>query len=315
MSHYLGVDGGGTKTAFVLADETGTPLAEVTGPGTYYFPVGIDLVERVLRDGVARVTAQAGVQVETIDRAFVALPGHGEASGDIAELDAITRRVLGHDRFDVGNDAVAGWAGSLGGVDGINIVAGTGSIAYGEWRGAAHRAGGWSEVFGDEGSAYWVAVRGLNAFSRMSDGRRTSGPLHAAIRQRVGAATDLDVIGVVVDGWGAKRDRIASLAPAVTEAARAGDTAAQAIVRDAGAELAALVGAVRAGLGVAAGETLPVSYSGGMFSDPGIRAAFEAALPPDSELREPVAGPALGAALYARRRAEVLGHTASASDR
>jgi N-acetylglucosamine kinase-like BadF-type ATPase len=307
MGLYLGVDGGGTKTAFVLADESGTPLAEVTGPGTYYFPVGIDLVERVLRDGVARVTAAAGVQVETIDRAFVGLPGHGEASGDLAELDAATRRVLGHDRYDVGNDAVAGWAGSLGGADGINIVAGTGSIAYGEWRGAAHRAGGWSEVFGDEGSAYWVAVRGLNAFSRMSDGRLTSGLLQGAIRERVGAATDLDVIGVVVDGWGAKRDRIASLAPAVTEAAEAGDSAAQAIVDDAGGELAALVGAVRAGLGVPSGETVPVSYSGGMFKAAGIRAAFEAALPPGCDLREPVAGPALGAALYARRRAGVLG--------
>ena len=115
------------------------------------------------------------------------------------------------------------------------------------------------------------------------------------------------MIGVVVDRWGAKRDRIASLAPAVTEAAEAGDVAAQAIVDDTGAELAALVGAVRTGLGVPSGETVPVSYSGGMFKAAGIRAAFEAALPPGCDLREPVTGPALGAALYARRRAIGLG--------
>jgi N-acetylglucosamine kinase-like BadF-type ATPase len=306
MGLYLGVDGGGTKTAFVLADDAGEVLAEAAGPSAYYFASGIDLVERVLEDGVAAVTRSAGLDRTAIDRAFVALPGHGEASADVPALDAIAGRVLGHDRYDVGNDAVAGWAGSLGGADGINIVAGTGSVAYGEWRGTAHRAGGWSEVFGDEGSAYWVAVRGLNAFSRMSDGRLPSGPLHAAIRERVQAATDLDVIGVVVDGWGAKRDRIAALAPAVTEAAASGDAAAQAIVDDAGAELAALVAAVRAGLGVAPGERVPVSYSGGMFRAPGIRAAFEAALPAGSELREPIAGPALGAALYARRRARLI---------
>ena len=306
MGVYLGVDGGGTKTAYVLADEGGTVLAESTGPSAYYFSAGIDLVERVLEDGVAAVTRSAGLDRSAIDRAFVALAGHGEASADLPELDAIVGRVLGHDRYDVGNDAVAGWAGSLGGADGINIVAGTGSIAYGEWRGAAHRAGGWSEVFGDEGSAYWVAVRGLNAFSRMSDGRLPSGPLQAAIRDRVGAATDLDVIGVVVDGWGAKRDRIAGLAPTVTAAATEGDAVAQAIVDDAGAELAALVTAVRAGLGVAPAEIVPVSYSGGMFRAPGIRAAFEAALPPGSDLRTPIAGPALGAALYARRRARTL---------
>ena len=304
MPVYLGVDGGGTKTAFVLADEAGGVLAESTGASAYYFAAGIDLVGRVLEEGVTAVTRAAGIERSAIDRAFVALPGHGEASGDVTELDAIAGRVLGHDRYDVGNDAVAGWAGSLAGEDGVNIVAGTGSIAYGEWRGATHRAGGWSEVFGDEGSAYWVAVRGLNAFSRMSDGRLPRGPLHAAIRDRVQAATDLDVIGVVVDAWEAKRDRIAALAPAVTRAAEAGDGAAQAIVAEAGAELAALVGAVRSGLGIAAGETVPVSFSGGMFRAPGIRAAFEAALPAGSDLREPVAGPGLGAALYARRRAQ-----------
>jgi N-acetylglucosamine kinase-like BadF-type ATPase len=307
MAVYLGVDGGGTKTAFLLADESGTVLAEATGPSAYYFSSGMDLVERVLADGVARLTAATGIDANSIDRAFVTLPGHGEASADLAELAAIPARVLGHDRYDVGNDAVAGWAGSLGGADGINIVAGTGSIAYGEWQGASHRAGGWSEVFGDEGSAYWVAVRGLNAFSRMSDGRLPRGPLHEAVRTRVGAPTDLDVVGVIVDQWGGKRDRIAALAPAVTEAAQAGDTAAGEIVTDAGRELAALVWAVRAGLGVGADEIVPVSYSGGVFAAAGIRAAFQAELGGGYDLRAPVAGPALGAALYARRRDVALG--------
>lgn len=303
MPVYLGVDGGGTKTAYVVADESGTALAETAGPTCYYFAAGIDLVERVLREGVARVLEAAGITAADLDRAFVALPGHGEASADLPELDAIVGRVLGHDRYDVGNDAVAGWAGSLGGGDGINVVAGTGSIAYGELRGASHRTGGWSELFGDEGSAYWIAIRGLNAFSRMSDGRLPVGPLHARMRERVGADTDLDVIGIVADRWGGDRGRIAGLATCVTEAADAGDAAALAIVADAAAELAALVLAVRDALPVEPGEVVPVSYSGGVFRAPGVRAAFEAALGAAFALREPAAGPALGAALYARRRA------------
>ncbi len=115
---------------------------------------------------------------------------------------------------------VGGWAGALGGGDGINVVAGTGSIAYGERRGLAHRAGGWSELFGDEGSAYWVAVQGLNAFSRMSDGRLPRGPLHALLAERVGITSDLDLVGVVVDHWGGRRAEIAALSKVVTEAAR-----------------------------------------------------------------------------------------------
>jgi hypothetical protein len=57
------------------------------------------------------------------------------------------------------NDAVCAWAGSLGGEDGITIVAGTSSIGYGERKGRAARAGGWGEPFSDEGSAYWIHIQ------------------------------------------------------------------------------------------------------------------------------------------------------------
>ena len=78
---------------------------------------------------------------------------------------------------------VCGWAGSLGAEDGINIVAGTGSIGYGQRGSVSARAGGWGEAFSDEGSAYWIAMQGLNAYSRMSDGRLPKGPLHTLINE------------------------------------------------------------------------------------------------------------------------------------
>ena len=86
------------------------------------------------------------------------------------------RGVLGHDRYSCDNDMVCGWAGSLAGEDGINVISGTGSMTYGERQGVGHRVGGWGELFGDEGSAYWIAAQGLNAFSRMSDGRHAARP-------------------------------------------------------------------------------------------------------------------------------------------
>jgi N-acetylglucosamine kinase-like BadF-type ATPase len=300
VTRYLGVDGGGTKTAFVVIDEHGRTIAEATGPTLYAFPADADLIRRVLAEGIAAT----GIDPTDIDRAFFALPGYGESTADLPVLEQVPGEVLGHARYAVGNDMVAGWAGSLGGSDGINVVAGTGSIAYGEWHGRSARAGGWSEVFGDEGSGYWTAVRGLNAFSRMSDGRLPRGPLHDRIRQAVGAPSDLDVIGVVVGGWANDRTRIAALSRPVVEAADAGDEVAARIVTEAGVELAALVQAVRAQLEVPAGERLPVSYSGGMFAAPAVLAAFSAALGADIELVEPMAGPAIGAALYAKRRTD-----------
>jgi N-acetylglucosamine kinase-like BadF-type ATPase len=60
---------------------------------------------------------------------------------DIPTLDAIPAEVLGHSRYACDNDMVCGWAGSLGGVDGINVVSGTGTIPYGERLGQGVRVG------------------------------------------------------------------------------------------------------------------------------------------------------------------------------
>jgi len=302
--YFLGVDGGGSKTAFVVLDGAGRTVAEVIGPSCYYFASGIELLDRVLADGVAKVTAAAGLTPARLDHAFFGLPGYGEISADIPRLHAIVRGLLGHDRFGCDNDMVGGWAGALAGRDGISVVAGTGSIAYGERRGRAHRAGGWSELFGDEGSAYWVAVRGLNAFSRMSDGRLPRGPLHALLAERAAISSDLDLVGVVVDRWGGRRAEIARLSGTVVEAADAGDTEAGAILRRAGQELVRLIEACRTGLDYSDGEHVAVSYSGGMFAAPSFRTAFTRALQaagPGYRLRTPMYGPAVGSALYAMK--------------
>src|SRR3954447_15263103 len=226
MARYLGVDGGGSKTAFALIDATGQVLARATAPTSYYFKDGFDVVERVLAQGVADICAQAGIDPADIDAAFFGIPGYGEASGDIDQLDAVPGRVLGHDRYSCDNDMVCGWAGSLAGEDGINVISGTGSMTYGERRGTGCRVGGWGELFGDEGSAYWVATQGLNAFSRMSDGRLTRGPLYELLRERLQIAGDLDVVSLVIDEGGGTRGSTAARAPGVYEAARHDDVAA-----------------------------------------------------------------------------------------
>jgi N-acetylglucosamine kinase-like BadF-type ATPase len=303
-AYFLGVDGGGSKTAYVVLDGDGRTVAETVGPSCYYFAAGIELVERVLGEGVAAVCAAAGIGPDRLAHAFFGLPGYGEVSADVPRLAAIVRGVLGHDRFGCANDMVGGWAGALAGRDGINVVAGTGSIAYGEHRGRAHRAGGWSELFGDEGSAYWVAVRGLNVFSRMSDGRLPRGTLHALLTERAAIAEDLDLVGVVMDRWGGRRAQIAALAPVVVKAAAAGDGEAGAVLEQAAREMVALVEACRAGLDYDEGEPTDVSYSGGMFSAPGFRDIFARALGdagPAYRLRAPVHGPGVGSALYAMR--------------
>jgi N-acetylglucosamine kinase-like BadF-type ATPase len=305
---FLGVDGGGTKTAFCLIDRKGTVRSRALGDGAYYFAEngtgGVDHVVRVIEEGITAVCDDAGITPAKIDHAFLGLPGYGEAPNDIPALDAAPRQVLGHDRYTCDNDMICGWAGSLGAADGINVISGTGSMTYGERDGRAARTGGWGELFSDEGSAYWIAVRALNVFSRMSDGRLPEGPLAELLRRHLDLTSDLEVIDVVLNRWRGRRSDIAALSSKVSEAAEQGDKEAVAILVEAGRELALLVESAYRQLGFGPGETVPVSYSGGVFGSTTVLDTFTAELRGHAavfELRQPLFPPDVGAALYAAK--------------
>jgi N-acetylglucosamine kinase-like BadF-type ATPase len=301
---YLGVDGGGTKTALCLVDGTGQVLARHTAPSIYYFSTGIGLVTDVLVPAVRETCGAAGATPADVAFAFFGMPGYGEASADVPLLDAAPAAALGHDRYRCDNDMVAGWAGSLGAVDGVNVISGTGSMTYGERAGRGVRVGGWGELFGDEGSAYWIAREGLAAFSRMADGREQPGPLLEVLREHLELVADLDLVDVVLNRWHGDRGKIAALCRPVVAAADAGDPVCAAIVERAGAELALLVRATRSQLGWPADEPMPVSYSGGALTAERLLSSFSRQLVGQGEpvdLRRPLLAPDLGAALHAAR--------------
>jgi N-acetylglucosamine kinase-like BadF-type ATPase len=303
---YLGVDGGGTKTALCLLDRDGRVVAQARALSCYYLGEGIDLVGRVLQQGIDEVCEKASLTPADIRYAFFGLPSYGEVSGDVPTLDAIPGEVLGHGRYACDNDTVCGWAGSLGGVAGINVVSGTGSITYGEREGKGARVGGWGELFGDEGSAYWISIKGLNAFSRMGDGRLPVGPLYEAMRAHLELGADLDLVDIVLNRWQGDRSEIAALSRVVAEAAEAGDECAALILTEAANELAGLVEATRRLLDFGPDEKVPVSYSGGVFNVRTLVEDFEAALGDlheGYELRQPLYSPVIGAAIYAAKLA------------
>jgi N-acetylglucosamine kinase-like BadF-type ATPase len=304
---YLGVDGGGTKTALVLVDSEGIIRATHLAPGSYYLTIGLDALGRLLVDGVNAVLAKAAVRIDELDFAFFGIPAYGEDTLLVGPLSELPQRCLAAGQYLCGNDMICGWAGSLLCRDGISIVAGTGSICYGERNGAIARCGGWGELFSDEGSAYWIACRGLNLFSRMSDGRAAKGPLYEIVRERLKISEDLDLCAHVFTQLEGDRARIAQLSKWVTQAAAAGDGQAMSIVRQAAEELALMVDATRRQLAFSDAEPVPVSYSGGVFDNVGtlMLEHFSAALQafrPGYRVSEPVLPPGIGAALYAAKR-------------
>jgi N-acetylglucosamine kinase-like BadF-type ATPase len=276
---YLGVDGGGSKTRFLLIDEAGNVLSAHTEGPAYHLEIGIEALEVMLARGIERTLQQAGIARSGLTFAFLGLPAYGEDRALQARLDAAPAAALPTGRYRCGNDMVCGWAGALAGAEGINIVAGTGSIAYGEYAGRSARAGGWGELFSDEGSAYWLAREGLRLFSRMSDGRSPPAALHSILRRHFALVEDLDLCAAIYGRSISQRSQLAQLSRLVAEAAAAGDAAARSLFTQAATELADIVDAVRDRLQVPATLDLPLSYSGGLFQlRELLLAPFEAAL-------------------------------------
>lgn len=305
MNIFLGIDGGGSKTEFLLINQAGDSLASHQEGPAYYLEIGIDGLRAMLARGIRATLERASLSTAQLSYAFLGLPAYGEDSRLLAELDTVAAPTLPNGSYRCGNDMVCGWAGALACRDGINIVAGTGSITYGEFDGRSARAGGWGELFGDEGSAYWIAREGLTLFSRMSDGRTARGPLYDLVRRHFALQHDLDLCAAVYGTSQALRSEFAQLAKMVGQAAESGDAEARKLFARGADELAAIIDATRKELRVPAGVAVPVSYSGGLFGLADlVLKPLQAALSQRGHAYRFVAPrmrPAAGAALYAAK--------------
>ena len=184
---YVGVDGGGTKTAFAISADDGTVAMQIERSGCSYQMIGIADTVSLITDGIKDCLATVDATLEDCAGCCLGIPCYGESKTQDALLVKEFKQALAPASVYVVNDVEAGWAGSLGGLEGIHVVAGTGSIAYGrDANGNSARCGGWSEFFGDEGSCYWIGREAMSLFSKQADGRVPRGPLYPIVKEKYG---------------------------------------------------------------------------------------------------------------------------------
>jgi N-acetylglucosamine kinase-like BadF-type ATPase len=176
--------------------------------------------------------------------------------------------------------------------EGHVVYAGTGSVGMHLYAdGRILRVGGRGMLIDDAGSAFWIGRQALDLVFRRIDDGAPPGALGEALFAAIGGS-DWNVVRAHVYGGG--RHAVAILARAVAEAAQGGDVAAQAILHEAGRELARLALALcrRAG-------DLPVVLLGRAASlHPGIEQGFRAGAP-DIDMRRMDADAASAAARVA----------------
>lgn len=257
---YLGVDGGGTKTAFLLdVDGKRFESKQIT---IHPKQVTKQQFFEIMKLGVGDVCKEAGISPEEILYTFVAAPGYGQYPDTEAYIDEGIREAIGSDRFTVANDCVNGWAGSLNAKPGINLVLGTGQIGYGvDEEGKSMRSGGWGPLLGDEASGYYIGLKLLNHFTKMSDGRSDKTILYDIIRGKLDLKDDMEIIDKAEK---MKRDEIASLSRIFTEALDKEDPYCKELLDEISKEAAAVIDSIIKGLNFK--EEVKVSYSGGVFN-------------------------------------------------
>ena len=304
---YLGIDLGGSGTRAALAGADGHIVATGTGPSGLHGrgSAGRRHLKRALDAALAAIAPTVGDQPCRVFAGTrgLSIPGRREN----LQLE-LTSRFRGGD-VQVSNDALIALWGGLAGRQGVAVLAGSGSIALARTAGGHEgRAGGWGYLLGDEGSGYWLGREALAAYLRALEGREPVGALTRLVGEVVGRASLTDAIGWLYVG-DQQVERLARLAPLVTQAAHASDPSAQTIAIRAGQALAdAAAAAARQVWPTALPDPLVVACCGGVWSaGPVIQAPFAAALAarlPGARCAAPHLPPIGGALLLAMGAAE-----------
>lgn len=312
MAYYLGIDGGGSKTACVIGNESSI-LATVTVGASNITRVGEAGAREALQQGIREACVAARIDPRQVLRACIGAAGAGRE-----EIASTVRRIVAEiisGEIDVVGDMEIALAAAFGAGPGVIVIAGTGSIAFGrDARGRTARAGGWGFAISDEGSAHWIGCAAVSAVLRAADEagddqaeRDPTWPAALLFRE-LKTEWRMESLPQLARAANANPD-FAVLFPAVLAAAESGDAVARQVVADASGELAQLAEIVLRQLfserHSAALSAVPMAMAGGVFRHAAmIRGLFYnevRAANPDVVLNPEVVDPVQGALQMARK--------------
>ena len=316
MPYYLGIDGGGTKTRCLLADET-TVLAKAMTGGSNIVRLGEMQAREALHTAIRQACATARISPDQIRAVCI-----GAAGAARPEIAAKIRSILAElipelipeinpesarTNIEVVGDTEIALEAAFGAGPGVIAIAGTGSIAYGrDAAGRTARAGGWGFAVSDEGSGHWIGRRAISAILNARDQG-----LETTLTSLVLQAWKLTTIDELVQQANSTPPPdFPRLFPIVLRAADAADAIARDLLADAGAKLANLAAIVvrrlapHVPLPMLPAAMLPIAMTGSVFrQSPYVRQVFYNALQtsfPGIDVRQDLADPVEGALSRAR---------------
>jgi N-acetylglucosamine kinase-like BadF-type ATPase len=263
--YFLGIDGGQSSTIAMIGDAMGKVVGWASaGPCNHV--AAAEARARflgVMRACLAQASTHAGLDSPRPHFRSACL-GMSGGPGDKA---ALLNELIDAEHIIVTHDARIALAGATAGKPGVIVIAGTGSIAFGEnAAGETARAGGWGYIYGDEGGGFDIVRQALRAVLSEYEGWGPRTALTPTLLEATGTANANEALHrLYTPEW--PRSRVAALAPLVDQIALAGDPVAVAILNNAAHQLAMLAGAVRRQIW-REDEHSALSWAGGVFNSP-----------------------------------------------
>ena len=301
MSVFLGIDAGGTKTDYALADKT-TVLARVRGGTIKRMRTDALTAGTNLDEALRQLTLASGVDMRAVARTCIGTAGETVPLVVDWLRDALGARVGGS--LLVLGDVEIALEAAFPNEGGVVVIAGTGSNVAGRIKGGhVTTAGGYGPVLADQGSGHRIGQQALRAaFLALDEGRSTD-LLEAILRFWKLASKE----ALVAHANSLPAPDLSELTTPILVCAASGDEVASDVLRAQGVELAYLVRLMIRRLRRSAGTerwTPPLAFTGSIVEHvPVVREALLADVRqefPELAVREGVIDPIDGAIARAR---------------
>lgn len=167
MKYYLGIDGGGTKTAICIINENKEIIDVKVGK-----PSSIDTVTlQDSKNNIEEIINQLNITFD-ITTCFAGLGGVS-SNEDKENVKNILKTInkLKNTKIIVDNDIISALVAGTGKEQGMAVIIGTGSVVYGDNGIKTHRCGGYCHQEGDAGSAFDLGIKVLRYLAKVMDKR------------------------------------------------------------------------------------------------------------------------------------------------
>lgn len=216
----LGIDGGGTKTAFAITTMDGHILKQFSRSGSNANDIGFEKAFEIVADGIR----DSLIEFPSIGYVGCGLSGITAGNHRKRLLDRLAQKYPSL-KINIQSDSANLFA--MDDRADMAIISGTGSVVFVKKNDQYLRLGGWGQLFDSAGSAYDIGRDAVTVTLGEEDAMEPHSLLGKLLIKKLGTPTAWDAISML---YKEGKPFIASLADIVFEAYKQGDARAIEII-------------------------------------------------------------------------------------